>query len=240
MTLAPNTDTRPGRMLDILLRSENKKGHLSLTVAVADAEGKGKLHETFDIRKWTNGDKARLYVQIPRTADWDAEPRVYPASPITIDLVSGEITLAKDDPRVTPLIAYAARAALDYARTGQQPTPKNGTVTVQEAAICGACGIELKDDVSIGLGFGPDCEKRIFGTKTPRSKTMTSKAPKPEDGTCRVKLGASYGPRCKLDADHEGDHDFGAPKLEEAGEGQRTVEDDARDGIDIFGQEAAS
>lgn len=227
-------------MLDMLLRSENKKGHLSLTVAVADADGKGKLHETFDIRKWTSGDKARLYVQIPRTADWDAEPRVYPASPITVDLVTGEMKLATDDARVTPLIAYAARAAFDYARTGQQPTPKNGTVTVQEAAICGACGIELKDDVSIGLGFGPDCEQRILGTKTPRSKTMTSKAPKPEDGTCRVKLGATYGPKCKLDADHEGDHDFGAPQVEPNGTAPRSAAEDARDGVDIFGEEVAS
>lgn len=168
----PNTETRPGRMLDALLRSENESGKLVLTVAVADAAGGSRMHETFQLRKWESrdGSKHRLYVSIPSTADWDAGAR--PLSPLVLDLDTGELKAETRDPRMTPMLAYAARAAWRYATTGEVPTPQNGSITIQEESICGACGLPLRDDTSIELGYGPDCEKRLFGTRRSRSKTM--------------------------------------------------------------------
>lgn len=179
-TLRPNQEARVGRMLDALLASDNEKGKVLLTVAVKDAGGGSRLHETFQLRKWSArfGGARRLFVSIPRTADWEAEPRVKPVTPLTLDLETGELREDRRDPRVTPLVLFAARAAWRYALTGEAPRPGNGSVEVREEGVCGACGLPLTDDTSLRLGIGPDCEKRLYGKATSRSRTMTSKAPK--------------------------------------------------------------
>lgn len=180
MSLQPNTETRQGRMLDALLRSENPKGKIVLTINVADADGARRMHETFQVTKWASqdGTRHRIFVGIPSTADWDAGVR--PANPLTLNLDTGELYEEKRDPRVTKLLAWAARQVWRYVAEGVPPNPANGSATIREESICGACGMPLKDDVSIRLGYGPDCEERLFGTRTPRSKTMTSKTPKPK------------------------------------------------------------
>lgn len=190
MTLTPNTETRAGRMLEALLKSENSKGKLNLTVSVADADGKSKMHEVVRISKWT-GRAANaptfIFVAFPNTANWDAGIR--PLTPIKVNLATGEIQNAKDD-RLTPLLAWAAQKAFDYALTGKVAQPGNGTLTIQEESVCGACGLALTDDTSIALGIGPECEKKIYGTTTPRSKTISGKegvsAPKPPEAPTHV------------------------------------------------------
>lgn len=170
--MTPNLDTRAGRQLDALLKSTNSKGKLLLTVSLRGAAK--ELHETFQIRKWTNDSgKAFLFVSVPSTADWHAG--VKPVTPLSVNLETGEV---KEKP-ATALLTYAAKVALNFAQHGTVPSPGNGEVSVHEDSICGACGIKLTDDVSIQLGYGPDCEKQLFGHVTPRSKTIHSdtKAP---------------------------------------------------------------
>lgn len=190
MTLTPNTETRVGRMLDGLLKSGNKNGKLNLTVSVADADGKSKMHEVVRISKWT-GRAANaptfIFVAFPNTANWDAGIR--PLTPIKVNLATGEIQNAKDD-RLTPMLAWAAQKAFDYALTGKVAQPGNGSLTIQEESVCGVCGLPLTDDTSISLGIGPECEKKVYGKTTPRSKTMTGaagvSAPKPLEAPSHV------------------------------------------------------
>lgn len=179
--LNPNTEARPGRMLAGLLASENPKGKMELTVTLAPNNGGQALHRAFTIKKWASkdGNIQRLYVQLPDTADWDAG--VKPLSPIVVDLATGEVRVTEKDPRNTPLLTFAAKAALHYARTGDVLKPGNGTISVVEATRCGMCGIKLKDPVSIERGIGPEC----FGKAT-KSKAISlgqqelSAAPAPE------------------------------------------------------------
>lgn len=163
-------------MLDALLRSENPNGKLVLTVAVEDAAGASRLHQTFHVKRWKSRAARMLGVQVPDTADWDADPRVFPLTPWSLNLDTGVVDTADRDGRATPLLRWAARAAFQYALTGATPTPANGTVKIVERSVCGACGRPLDDDTSIELGYGPDCENRLFGTRRSRSRTMTGKA----------------------------------------------------------------
>jgi hypothetical protein len=169
-----NREARVGRMLDALLRSPPGDGRIDLTIAV---EGQRKLHEAFSLRTW-NGREAYgrgyLFVSIPTTADWDARPRVKPVTPLSVNLDTGELHVDRKDKRVTPMLAWMARKVLHYAQTGELPEPANGTVTIAEASVCGACGRPLTDDTSIALGIGPDCEKQLYGKTTPRSRAARS------------------------------------------------------------------
>jgi Family of unknown function (DUF6011) len=169
-----NRDTRVGRMLDALLRSPPGDGRIDLTIAV---EGRRKLHESFRLRTWNGGDRfgrGYLFVSIPSSADWDARPRVKPITPVSVNLDTGELREDLKDERVTPLLLWMARAVLRYAQTGEVPKPMNGTVSIVEASVCGACGRPLTDDTSIALGIGPDCEKQLYGKTTPRSRPARS------------------------------------------------------------------
>lgn len=161
----PTENHRPGRMLAALIASENRKGRMELTVTVTPASGGQALHRAFSIKRWApaNGGYARLFIAIPDSADWGAG--IKPATPLQVNLENGEIRVETNDPRVTPLLVYAARAALRYAQTGAAPTPANGTVTVQESLLCGHCGIKLKDPVSIERGIGPVCFGKVTGSR---------------------------------------------------------------------------
>jgi hypothetical protein len=171
----PNTDTRVGRMMEGLLKSENKQARVVVTVQVEAGDGAKKLHDTFAIRK----HRDTLYVSIPDTAQWDAEPRVLPVSPVSMNLRTGEVRFDETDARSTDLNRYAANAALRFALTGRAPTPANGKVHVVEEAFCGACGNKLKDPESIRLGIGPDCEEKITGHKRKKqSRRITPRAAK--------------------------------------------------------------
>lgn len=166
--LNPNTQARPGRMLAGLLASENPKGRMDLTVTLTPHNGGQALHRAFTIKKWTSKDGGlqRLYVQLPDTADWGAG--VKPLSPIVVDLKTGEVRVDEKDDRNTPLLTFAAKAALHYARTGDVEQKGNGTIQVVEASRCGMCGLKLTDPVSIDRGIGPEC----FGKAT-KSKAIT-------------------------------------------------------------------
>lgn len=164
--ITPNPATRPGRMLAALIASENSKGKVEVTIRLTPNDPtKPALHRAFVIRKWFPKDspeKARLFVSLPDTADWNAYPVVKPVTPITVDLQTGEIRTDEKDPRITPQIKYAAGVALAYARTGEVGSPANGTVEAKESLLCGHCGLKLKDPVSIDRGIGPVC----FGKDT--------------------------------------------------------------------------
>lgn len=171
----PTTDHRAGRMLDGLLRSENEKGKVLLTVELKKDGVVTALHDTFALRKWEGRRGRFLSVELPDTADWYAEPRVKPIAPLSMNLDTGEIVASRDE-RVTPLLAYAAQAALRYAFSGELPTPANGTVSIMEQDFCGACGMRLKDPESLRVGIGPDCEKKLTGVRrTKRTRKMTAK-----------------------------------------------------------------
>ena len=166
-TETTETETsRPARMFAALVASENKRARMELTVTVAPLDGGTPLHRTYAIRKWTpsNGGTGRLFVSLPETADWDAGIR--PATPLSVNLETGQIVAGTNDPRNTALLIYGARAALTYAKTGEAPTPKNGTVAVVESTLCGACGRKLTDPVSIERGIGPECFGKATGSKT--------------------------------------------------------------------------
>jgi hypothetical protein len=160
----PNEAKRPGRMLAALIASENKKGRMELTVTVTDGDGGKALHRAFTIKKWMpKTGPARLFIALPDTADWGAG--VKPVTPLSVNLETGEVKADLNDGRVTPLLRYAAQCALHYARTGENPTAKNGTVAVVESMLCGHCGAKLKDPISIGRGIGPHCFGKATGSK---------------------------------------------------------------------------
>jgi hypothetical protein len=165
-----NEEARVGRMFNAMLDPGNEKGRVTITVAVEDADGRRRLHETFDLKRWQSKDGAaqKLFVSVPGTADWEAGVR--PLTPISVDLLTGEMREGKDE-RVTPLLAFAARKALDYARTGTQPNPGNGQIACVESDECGACGRKLTDHDSIERGIGPECWKRMTGAR-PRRTTQ--------------------------------------------------------------------
>jgi hypothetical protein len=148
-----------------LLESENSRGKLELTVTLTPADGGQALHRAFALKKWVSRDESlrRLYVQLPDTADWEAG--VKPLSPIVVDLVTGEVREETRDKRNTPLLVFAAKAALRYATTGDAGNPKNGTIEVVEASLCGCCGRKLTDPVSIERGIGPECFGRVTKSK---------------------------------------------------------------------------
>ena len=162
-------------MMDGLLLADPGKGRITLTVKVEGLKPRHRrLHETFELRTWAGRDVVGagwLFVGIPSTADWDARPQVKPITPVSVNLESGEIVPNHKDERVTPLLRWLARRVLEYAMTGELRQPGNGRLGILEASRCGACGRPLTDDVSIELGIGPDCEERLYGIVTPRSKT---------------------------------------------------------------------
>lgn len=166
-----NEDARVGRMLAGLLASENNRGKVLLTVTVRRPDRVSELHETFRLHKWVSRAGAPiLFVDLPDTADWDAGVR--PLTAASLNLRTGELRQDRDE-RLTPLIAWAARAALRYATTGAAPAPGNGTAEILEHDFCGCCGLPLSDPESIRLGIGPDCEKRITGkARTKRTRLM--------------------------------------------------------------------
>jgi hypothetical protein len=172
--LAPNRGARVGRMLAGLLAAEPGKGRITLSVRV---EGRRRMHETFELRTWAGRDlsgRGWLFVGIPRTADWDASPPVKPVTPVSVNLESGEVVENFKDERSTRLLRWLARRVLDYAMTGELRQPGNGRLEIREASRCGACGRPLTDDVSIELGLGRDCERKLYGDATPRSRTARS------------------------------------------------------------------
>ncbi len=166
MTFTPNIETRPGRMFAALLSSDNKKGKMELTVTITSADKDVPLYRAFSIKKWTPRDSETsfLFVAVPDTADWDAG--VKPLTPLKINLATGEVKVDTYDKRNNPLITYAAKAALQYAETGEAPKPANGTVEVVESTLCGHCGLTLRDPISIERGVGPTCFGKETGSKT--------------------------------------------------------------------------
>lgn len=160
-------DHRAGRMLDGLIRTENENGRVTVTVSVKDAGGGRRLHETFDLRKWEGRSGPMLTMRVRGTGDYEAGIKAIQM--LHFNVATGEVFPAKAEPRnQDELLRWAANKAWRYIATGEVPAPGNGTVEVQEEAVCGACGRALTDPDSIRLGLGRDCEKRLYGKATPR------------------------------------------------------------------------
>lgn len=176
--MKPNTSTRVGRMMEGLLASDNENGKVLVTVEITRDGNVTAFQDTFQLRRWRGrrGDDI-LFVSLPDTADWTAEPPVKPVTPLSVNLRTWETRQERHDPRVDDLVRYAAHAALRFAFDGKAPQPKNGTVKIVEQAVCGRCGLPLKDAESIRRGIGPDCEEKMTGVKRKRTtRKMTSRA----------------------------------------------------------------
>lgn len=157
-----NTEHRAGRMLDGLIGSTNKRGKVVLTV---DLQGAKRYHETFQIRRWENRDgHVLLSVEVKGSGDYAAG--IYAIKVIGINVATGEVYTPRDPRNEDGLLRYAAACAVRFAFEGTVPTPSNGSVTVVEESVCGHCGAELTDPVSIERGIGPTCYGKTTGTRT--------------------------------------------------------------------------
>lgn len=151
---AVNLDARVGRQLDGLIGSSNRRAKVVLTT---DLQGAKRYHQTFEMRRWENRD-GHVIVTI--------QVRGYGGDKLFhVNTITGDVREARGCPS-DPLLRYAAKAALTFAWTGTTPTPSNGTVTVVEESVCGVCGLELTDPVSIEHGIGPVCRGKQTGTHT--------------------------------------------------------------------------
>lgn len=155
MHTAPTTTHRAGRMLEGLLASENKNAKLVLTV---DLVGAKRYHQTFQIKRWTGKD-GTVMLSVEVKGQWPRQRVLY------VNTTDQRTTIARESTD-DQLLVYAARAALGYAYTGTTPTAGNGIVEITEESVCGMCGMELTDPVSIERGIGPQCFGKQTGTKT--------------------------------------------------------------------------
>lgn len=149
-----NTETRVGRMLNGLIETTNRRAKLVLTVDVAGAKAH---HQEFRVKAWTGRDGTRMLTF--DLADGDYAAGTYSTKVLHVNTATGQASPARG--YSDQLVLYMAKAALQYATTGAAPQPGNGTVRVQEADHCGCCGLQLTHPVSIGLGIGPECAKRV-------------------------------------------------------------------------------
>jgi len=151
-----NTDTRVGRQLDALIQSSNKRGKVIVTVDLASASQ--RYHQTFVISTWQGRDGTPM-LSVDVKGAW---PRV---KVLHMNLLTQRVGVARQS-ESDALLVYAARTALGFAITSETPAPSNGTVNCHEEAVCGHCGADLTDPVSIERGIGPTCAGKGTGTKT--------------------------------------------------------------------------
>lgn len=151
----PTTDHRAGRMMTGLLGSTDKRAKVILTV---DLVGASRYHQTFFVKKWTGRDGTDM-LSVEVKGSWPRQRVLH------VNTITGTTSPARESAG-DALLVYAAKAALGFAYTGTVPTAGNGTITVTEESVCGICGMELTDPVSIERGIGPQCYGKQTGTKT--------------------------------------------------------------------------
>lgn len=171
-----DTETRVGRQLDGMIGSDNRRAKVVLTT---DLQGAKRYHETFELRRWENRDG---HVVVTIQVKGFGGSKLY-----HVNTATGDCRPARDCP-ADPLLRYAAQSALRFAWTGTVPTPSNGVVEVVEEAVCGVCGLELTDPVSIERGIGPTCAGKSTGTKTITGRRVSPQmaAALHEDGRIEV------------------------------------------------------
>lgn len=165
-------DHRAGRMLHALITSGRKNGKIVLTTDIVDANGASRMHQTFNVKRWTGrGNTPMLSVEVDGSGDWEAG--IKPIKMFHIDAATGRVLSANDERNGDPLLRYAAEAAVSFAWVGEAglPQPKNGSVTVVEADTCACCGRKLTDPESIARGIGPECYGKATGTRTIRGRS---------------------------------------------------------------------
>jgi hypothetical protein len=167
----PTTAHRAGRMLEGLLASKNKNARLVLTVDLIGTEK--RYHQTFQVKTWTGRDGTPM-LSVDVKGAWPRQKVLYR------NLITGATSIARESKDDT-LLAYAGRAALGFAYTGETPTAPNGTVEIHEESVCGCCGRELTDPVSIERGIGPDCYGKQTGTTTITAKAKAERARRAND-----------------------------------------------------------
>lgn len=206
MYTTANTDTLQGRQLDGLLRSKNRKARMLVTVDITKAAGT-KYHQVFRVKAW-DGNNGRMLTLDLDDGDWAAG--VHATKVLHVDTTAGTVRPARG--MTDKALLYAAHAAVRWAFTGQAPQPRNGTVEVSAAELCGACGTELTHKDSKELGIGPECAKRMgvdhhyHGTTlTSRAKREAAKQAAPAPAPVQQVLGNPQ------DADAAGTDIFGAP-----------------------------
>jgi hypothetical protein len=203
-----NTETRVGRMLDGVVQSENKGAKLVVTVSLYN-EAERRYHEPFQIRGWDGRDGRMLTVSVHGSGDW--AKGVKPISVIHVDAVTGKTFTARDPRNEDNLLRYAAQVALDYALTGEVPSPKNGRVEAEEWTLCGRCGRELTHPDSIALGIGPECRGQANKGETILAKINADVR---RDAAAAANNGAQ---RTAEQDEADGTDVFGAPDAEPTG-----------------------
>jgi hypothetical protein len=157
----PTTDHRAGRMMEGLLSEHaNRNARLLLTIDLIGTDK--RYHQTFQIKTWTGRDETPM-LSVDVKGAWPRQKVLYE------NLTTGRVSIARESEH-DQLLVFAARAALGFAYTGTVPTAGNGVVEIHEESVCGMCGMELTDPVSIERGIGPQCYGKQTGTKTITSR----------------------------------------------------------------------
>lgn len=159
MYTTPNTDTMQGRQLQGLLDSTNRRARMVLTVDITTAAGKAAYHQVYRVKAWTSQQGQRMLTLDLDDGDWAAG--TYATKVCHVNTATGDFRPAKG--MADKALLYGAQAVLYWAFTGKAvPNTKQGsTVQVQAAAVCGCCGQQLTHPVSLTLGIGPECAKKL-------------------------------------------------------------------------------
>lgn len=151
-----NTETRLGRMLEA--------GRLTATVT-SKVTGQ---HLTVTIKSLAKPDGARGWQAVPFAegtlivvdegdGGWGAE---------RIGRIRGGDFIVETR---SASLAYAARAVLRAAHTGDLDQEK---CSIVESNRCGHCGRDLTDPVSVERGIGPECNRKATKSKSARAKAL--------------------------------------------------------------------
>lgn len=159
MYTAPNTDTMQGRQLQGLLDSTNRRARMLLAVDITTADGRPAYHQVLRAKAWTAKDGARMLTLDLDDGDWEAGR--YATKVAHVNTATGKYSPARGM-RDNRLLVAAQYALLWAFRGGVLPkTAKGSTVQVQAAQLCGCCGQQLTHPVSLTLGIGPECAKKL-------------------------------------------------------------------------------
>jgi Family of unknown function (DUF6011) len=228
-----NTETRVGRMLDGVIQSDNKGAKVVVTVSLFN-DAERRFHEPFQLRAWDGRDGRMLTVGVHGSGDW--ANGVKPISVIHVDTETGREFVARDPRNENELLRYAARAALQYATTGELPSPKNGRVEASEWMLCGRCGRELTHPDSIAAGIGPECRGQDNRGQTILAR---ERARNPEAVAVEEAVQADAREQAPWNAPQwRSPHPMvrrQAYELVEDMKAQRTAEQDEAEGTDVFG-----
>lgn len=157
-SFTPTEDTRLGRMLaggrlTASMRSKRSGEHVTLT-----------LHAMAKKDKWNHvpfAEATHVFIKMGHGEYGSGKIGTYYPK-------TGKLYLDTQD----AAWRYAAIHTLGAAHHGMQDTDKH---EVFEESLCGVCGRELTDPVSIERGIGPTCLGAMTGSKHYHARTVTQR-----------------------------------------------------------------